>query len=317
MSCLVTLTVDGSVPYLQRRKGESWGIRLRNTFLDVEEAKQTDVTIFRRTLSAPDVRIRDDSTDLLQDEEKEYVAGLADRMRLYWELDTPVLAPVDVSACSVASASRAPEVSSASEKGCSRSPFLGYEEPPTMLDSRPFDWSADMDMGEGDADGHDGSLGHPELCARPCLFFASGNCVNGSECEFCHLPHARVTNLKRDLREHLRQMHPLCAKAMVLPIIEQRALEIDSSAGTAVALDRLLRACPCAGAPSMKKSRRDRALLGALHDLSLRLVLACLRRSVLLPGEHEAHLAAEALAHQLRCVSMPQGGPARPGLLSL
>ncbi|CAK9070759.1 unnamed protein product [Durusdinium trenchii] len=44
-----------------------------------------------------------------------------------------------------------------------------------------------------------GGLGHPEFCARPCVYFSKGMCRNGAECEYCHLPH--VSNPKLDKRQ--------------------------------------------------------------------------------------------------------------------
>lgn len=34
-----------------------------------------------------------------------------------------------------------------------------------------------------------GSLGHPELCGKPCIRFYFGNCTKGLQCQFCHLEH--------------------------------------------------------------------------------------------------------------------------------
>ena len=30
-----------------------------------------------------------------------------------------------------------------------------------------------------------GSVGHPELCRRPCIYFAAGQCRNSADCNFC------------------------------------------------------------------------------------------------------------------------------------
>ena len=32
-----------------------------------------------------------------------------------------------------------------------------------------------------------GSVGHPELCRRPCIYFAAGQCRNSADCNFCRL----------------------------------------------------------------------------------------------------------------------------------
>merc|ERR1712183_521510 len=52
-----------------------------------------------------------------------------------------------------------------------------------------------------------GSLGHPELCPRPCLYFTAGACANGRGCEFCHWPHPkRPAHLDKRRREILKAM---------------------------------------------------------------------------------------------------------------
>ncbi|CAK9083622.1 Putative tRNA/rRNA methyltransferase Rv0881, partial [Durusdinium trenchii] len=38
-----------------------------------------------------------------------------------------------------------------------------------------------------------GSVGHPELCRRPCIYFMAGNCENGDSCTYCHQPHYEKT----------------------------------------------------------------------------------------------------------------------------
>ncbi|CAE7257158.1 unnamed protein product [Symbiodinium natans] len=38
-----------------------------------------------------------------------------------------------------------------------------------------------------------GSLGHPEVCRRPCIYFIAGNCENGRACAYCHIEHTEKT----------------------------------------------------------------------------------------------------------------------------
>eukprot|EP00435_Cladocopium_sp_Y103_P073188 s528_g42.t1 len=38
-----------------------------------------------------------------------------------------------------------------------------------------------------------GSLGHPEVCRRPCIYFLAGHCANGNQCTYCHLAHVEKT----------------------------------------------------------------------------------------------------------------------------
>lgn len=53
-----------------------------------------------------------------------------------------------------------------------------------------------------------GSLGHPELCQRACIYFGSGPCQNGAFCGYCHLPHTtppvKLNKRQRLLLQRLR-----------------------------------------------------------------------------------------------------------------
>lgn len=69
-----------------------------------------------------------------------------------------------------------------------------------------------------------GSAGHPELCARRCIFHAAGHCTNGSSCGYCHYPHeARPIHLDKRHRELLRMMSAEKRLALLLPVLQRRA----------------------------------------------------------------------------------------------
>ena len=38
-----------------------------------------------------------------------------------------------------------------------------------------------------------GSLGHPDVCRRPCIYFVAGHCENGNACAYCHMEHLEKT----------------------------------------------------------------------------------------------------------------------------
>ncbi|CAE7236920.1 hypothetical protein AK812_SmicGene20949 [Symbiodinium microadriaticum] len=52
-----------------------------------------------------------------------------------------------------------------------------------------------------------GSLGHPEVCHRPCVNFAKGFCAAGSSCDYCHLSHVEtpLVTANKELRVILQQ----------------------------------------------------------------------------------------------------------------
>jgi len=51
-----------------------------------------------------------------------------------------------------------------------------------------------------------GSLGHPELCRRRCIYKVRGPCRNGEACGFCHLPHGEMPRLDKKQRRMLRTL---------------------------------------------------------------------------------------------------------------
>jgi len=101
----------------------------------------------------------------------------------------------------------------------------GLTLPPPGLNSSPK--SAPCDKAAG-------MLGHPELCTRPCIFFAQGVCVNGNSCGFCHLPHptsnvaskksVREPHLDKRGRTLVKTMNEEDRAALIIPILEKRAM---------------------------------------------------------------------------------------------
>lgn len=68
-----------------------------------------------------------------------------------------------------------------------------------------------------------GSIGHPELCSRPCLFFSRGVCESGSKCKFCHFPHqARQLRFDKRNRIELFQMPISEVACAVYPVLVGR-----------------------------------------------------------------------------------------------
>lgn len=69
-----------------------------------------------------------------------------------------------------------------------------------------------------------GSVGHPELCARPCIYFAAGFCANGVSCGYCHHNHeARSAHLDKRHRALLRTLPEEDRLALLLPVLRRRA----------------------------------------------------------------------------------------------
>lgn len=117
-----------------------------------------------------------------------------------------------------------------------------------------------------------GSRGHPELCARPCIYSAAGGCGAGKDCGFCHVPHtSRVAHLDKRHREHLKAMPLPTRAAIVLPLMKEKVAELGLSEH-GVRLIPLLESAVIAAvgeipeaAESAAQSPKYRTLRGALR----------------------------------------------------
>eukprot|EP00928_Gymnodinium_smaydae_P083402 TRINITY_DN6663_c0_g1_i3.p1 TRINITY_DN6663_c0_g1~~TRINITY_DN6663_c0_g1_i3.p1 ORF type:complete len:592 (-),score=86.45 TRINITY_DN6663_c0_g1_i3:621-2297(-) len=72
-----------------------------------------------------------------------------------------------------------------------------------------------------------GSLGHPELCARPCVFAATGQCERGLSCDFCHMPHEkRTVHLDKKGRDALKRMTHEERVVAILPVVRTKIMHM-------------------------------------------------------------------------------------------
>ncbi|CAJ1332041.1 unnamed protein product, partial [Effrenium voratum] len=70
---------------------------------------------------------------------------------------------------------------------------------------------------------NEGSRGHPDICRRPCIRMARGNCEAGRACGFCHLPHtAPKIHLNKPLREYLGSLTDALRLAVLMPHFQER-----------------------------------------------------------------------------------------------
>mmetsp|Transcript_4698 Transcript_4698/g.11219 ORF Transcript_4698/g.11219 Transcript_4698/m.11219 type:complete len:244 (-) Transcript_4698:90-821(-) len=78
-----------------------------------------------------------------------------------------------------------------------------------------------------------GSLGHPWMCRRPCVYVATHKaaCPNGSDCNYCHLrhPQRRATFDKRQ-REFFRSLEEGDLLSVILPHLKTKAASMPPSA---------------------------------------------------------------------------------------
>mmetsp|Transcript_20016 Transcript_20016/g.46595 ORF Transcript_20016/g.46595 Transcript_20016/m.46595 type:complete len:996 (+) Transcript_20016:35-3022(+) len=85
-----------------------------------------------------------------------------------------------------------------------------------------------------------GSIGHPDLCQRPCVYFSAGNCTASQECSFCHMMHPkRPVRLDKRHRETLKSMKFEDLLMLVLPVLRQKLSDVPRQDEVDLLLDRL------------------------------------------------------------------------------
>ena len=71
-----------------------------------------------------------------------------------------------------------------------------------------------------------GSMGHPDLCHRPCIYFASGHCENGRSCGYCHMEHReRPMKLDKQQRAMVHGLSKPQVLAMMLRYLQPAAVK--------------------------------------------------------------------------------------------
>jgi len=144
-----------------------------------------------------------------------------------------------------------------------------------------------------------GSLGHPELCLRPCLYFAQGQCANGNSCEFCHRSHPkRPSHLDKRHREMLKRMPFVESVSVALPVLREKAQSISLGNNVMEILDELEEVASrilvngdhgdgSSSRQLAKIFRRSRNLQGAMRGITMRSLLTIL---------HHSDLAGDAIS---------------------
>ncbi|CAK0868978.1 unnamed protein product [Prorocentrum cordatum] len=180
------------------------------------------------------------------------------------------------------------------------------EEPSTLADLGATAALASLDAGASSACHLNvGSLGHPEMCVRPCLYFSRGQCTNGSGCRFCHYQHpARPVHLGRPHRKTLEAATATECLGCALPILQKKLVALNLATDSLKTYASQQRAVPggaAADAGSRVKPRELRTLEKAFGALSMRSLLVVLQRKVGAQASREKVLV-DALLLELRDV---------------
>jgi len=173
------------------------------------------------------------------------------------------------------------------------------------------------------ADFNPGSVGHPELCRRPCIYFAAGQCISGSVCAFCHISHKdRPAHLDKRHRQMLDEFSFYHFIALVLPIIRDKVLALGASDETVQLVENIVPASPdrdssdrasgaiCRTFPAGKTGRSEHLLLKVFRRMKLRMLLSSLilRATPSVDADRRAVEAVGSLLEHLtaRCSDRPR-----------
>lgn len=171
-------------------------LQYKFTFIDVDEQDPAEAQ-HSRSRSCPPTSGRHSAMDMGMDahEEEKAMRGYVDMLKqkqgdagfaraLHQKADSPFGSVLDASPASTA----APESEGDWSPGQSTNTD---DSPATFMEGTPRSSSLDRRVAEL-LPSH-GSLGHPEVCRRPCIYFLAGHCENGNACAYCHLPHMEKT----------------------------------------------------------------------------------------------------------------------------
>ena len=114
-----------------------------------------------------------------------------------------------------------------------------------------------------------GSVGHPEICRRQCIYFLAGHCSNGDACTYCHLPHPqKPPKLDKRQRTIMQALNYQELIALILRVGRAKIEELGILVEAKDLLEILLAEAGNTPPPSMA-DRENRALSKTLSRMSL------------------------------------------------
>jgi len=156
-----------------------------------------------------------------------------------------------------------------------------------------------------------GSVGHPELCSRACLYFPLGKCSNGVNCAFCHKEHSkRATHLDKRHREMIRSMDFAERFYFIYPILKSKLQALEAGSDVMETLEALCAMTPDKPPPKAvqpvdrKRAKETRTLQIALKFLSVRTLLTLLHHAPMPEGSPQ-QAVVESLMQVTKCDSYP------------
>ena len=120
-----------------------------------------------------------------------------------------------------------------------------------------------------------GSLGHPEVCQRPCIYFQSGLCQNGSACNYCHLFHSeKFGKLDKKQRTLLQGLSYEEFVVFILPFIQEQIKQMEQIHLDASELLPLLQAAAAEANLPLMPARETRNISKVFTRMNLSSLIA-------------------------------------------
>ncbi|CAE7387209.1 Pka-R2 [Symbiodinium natans] len=146
-----------------------------------------------------------------------------------------------------------------------------------------------------------GSMGHPELCQRPCVHVAAGrNCEEGDACGFCHVPHSHAHKMDKRQRRIIQEMPKADFLHLALQLLKDKA-ETMQHRGTEVLFGILETEMHSEGTsvPEMTTpSRLPRALMRCMREASFSTVVGWAARKCTDDARIQLYGATQTLRNQ-------------------
>ncbi|CAE7517406.1 unnamed protein product [Symbiodinium natans] len=156
-----------------------------------------------------------------------------------------------------------------------------------------------------------GSIGHPEMCRRPCVYLVGsrGPCPAGPKCSYCHLEHTeRRVALDKRQREFLRRLSESDAITVVFPHLRAACAKLKLPPAAGEVLELLQARAKIQSEKDLQDRCEDlrKAAPRNLQRILAAMSFACLVNFLPCSKEDDMREALERLRHQYsdlgRCI---------------
>ncbi|CAL1125721.1 unnamed protein product [Cladocopium goreaui] len=205
-------------------------LEYRFTFINVLEEMdyERSAVLSRRSSSLPPSRTRTESCDALECDEKDgqYVQTLTEKLPSIFGAQVQVAEEEILSSTMKAQDSEADAADAAIQSWSTAEVTDVTEVSDLVSESNEESIDPGSPGSNFSSASNPGSVGHPELCRRPCIYFAAGQCRNSADCNFCHLSHAhRSATLDKNQRKMIKELSKHEFLSLLLRCLRNKAAQ--------------------------------------------------------------------------------------------